>query len=196
MTGLEKMKDRILEEAKSVADKNIAEAQAEADNIISEAKTEAEKIRDNIYKKSRAETENYKERIISSVDLQRRTEILSAKQEIIAQILDEAYGEICNMDDKEYFGILTQIMRKYILPQDGTIFFSECDLKRMPAGYADDVEKTAVEKGGHLSISDVGKDIENGFILVYGGIEENCTIKAMFDSMNDELSDLVHKIVF
>ncbi len=40
-----------------------------------------------------------------------------------------------------------------------------------------------------------GRDnIDNGFILAYGGIEENCTIRAMFDAKRDELSDIVHRL--
>ena len=42
-----------------------------------------------------------------------------------------------------------------------------------------------------------GRDnIDNGFILAYGGIEENCTIRAMFHTKQDELSDVVQKILF
>ncbi len=33
-------------------------------------------------------------------------------------------------------------------------------------------------------------------VLVYGGIEENCTIKAMFNTKQDEESDVVPKILF
>ena len=32
------------------------------------------------------------------------------------------------------------------------------------------------------------KGIEGGFVLAYGGIEENCTLRAMFDAKRDELS--------
>ena len=43
MTGLEKMKSQILDEAKAVADSKIAEAKAQAEEIMSQAKAEAEK---------------------------------------------------------------------------------------------------------------------------------------------------------
>ena len=42
-----------------------------------------------------------------------------------------------------------------------------------------------------------GRDnIDNGFILTYGGIEENCTIRAMFDAKRDELADSVYRMLF
>ena len=40
------------------------------------------------------------------------------------------------------------------------------------------------------------KEMSGGFILVYGGIEENCTIRALFDAERDELSDKVHGLLF
>ncbi len=35
--------------------------------------------------------------------------------------------------------------------------------------------------------------MDGGFLLVYGGIEENCTIRAVFDAGREELSDRVNQ---
>ena len=58
------------------------------------------------------------------------------------------------------------------------------------------VSETAASKCGSLRLDREGRKIDNGFILIYGGIEENCTIRAMFDAKKDELSDIVHQLVF
>ena len=58
------------------------------------------------------------------------------------------------------------------------------------------IQKTAAGKGGALSLSRDAKEMSGGFILVYGGIEENCTIRALFDAERDELSDKVHGLLF
>ena len=92
--------------------------------------------------------------------------------------------------------MLLKMLGKYALPQDGEIFFSARDLKRMPAGFQDEVKKAAESKNGSLTVSEEGRNIENGFILAYGGIEENCTLQAMFDAKRDELSDKVHHLLF
>lgn len=88
------------------------------------------------------------------------------------------------------------MVEKYALPQDGEICFSAADLGRLPEGFEAEVSKAAAAAGGSLKLSREGKNIENGFILIYGGIEENCTIAAMFDAKKDELSDIVHRLVF
>ena len=70
------------------------------------------------------------------------------------------------------------------------------DLARMSNDFRAEVEKSAASKGGSLVISEEGRKIENGFVLAYGGIEENCTLQAIFDAKKDELSDKVHRIIF
>ena len=196
MTGLEKMKNQILSEARASADSKTAEAQAQAGNILDAAKAEAAKTVDSISQKSASEVANYKERIASSIDLQRRTRILTAKQEVIAEVLDKSYETLNTMDIGEYFAMLIKMLGKYALPQEGEIYFSPEDLARMPQDFVNEVARTAGEKGGKLTISKEGRNITNGFVLAYGGIEENCTLKAMFDSKKDELSDKIHKLLF
>lgn len=196
MTGLDKMKSQILDEAKAAADSKIAEAKKQAEEMLDQAKAEAAKTTSSISQKSEAEVANYKERTASSIDLRRRTKILAAKQEIIAEVLDKAYGTLKTMESGEYFDMLLKLLGKYALPQEGEIYFSSTDLERLPGGYEEKINLIAGEKGGSLTLSKTGRNIENGFILVYGGIEENCTLKAMFDSKRDELSDRVHQLLF
>ncbi|KMZ54397.1 V-type ATP synthase subunit E [Dorea sp. D27] len=196
MTGLDKMKSQILDEAKAAADSKLSEARSQAEEILDKAKAEAAKTTSSISQKSEAEIANYKERIVSSIDLQRRTKILAAKQEIIAEVLDKAYGTLKTMESGAYFDMLLKLLGKYALPQEGEIYFSSADLERLPDGYEAKISGAAAEKGGSLTLSKTGRNIENGFILAYGGIEENCTIKAMFDAKKDELSDKVHKLLF
>ena len=91
----------------------------------------------------------------------------------------------------------TRLLEAYILPQEGEIYFSVKDLENMPVGFGKEIEEIALAKGGKLTVAGAGRDnIDNGFILAYGGIEENCTIRAMFDAKRDELSDIVHRLLF
>lgn len=196
MAGLDKMKSQILNEAKTAADEKTAAAKAEAEKILDQAKAEARKRQDSISRKSAADVANYKERIASSIDLQHRTKILGAKQEMIASVLDKAYETVTGLGDKEYFDMLLKLLEKYALPQDGEIYFSASDLKRMPTGFEQDAQKSAKANGGTVKVSRGAKNIENGFVLSYGGIEENCTLRAMFDAKRDELSDKVHRMLF
>jgi V/A-type H+-transporting ATPase subunit E len=196
MTGLEKMKSQILDEAKALADSKIAEANRRAEEILEEAKADAEKSVASISQRSDKDVANYRERIISSIDLQKRTKLLAAKQEVIAQVLDQSYDRLKTMETGEYFAMLLKLAEKYVLPQEGIMYFSQADLGKMPESFKSDVKKLAETKGGKLNISGEGRNIENGFVLAYGGIEENCTLKAIFDAKRDEFADKIHHILF
>lgn len=196
MTGLEKMKSQILDEAKALADSKVQEAKSQAEEILEAAKAEAAKTADSISQKSAAEIANYKERVASSIDLQKRTGILSAKQEVIADVLEKACEAVRAMDTQSYFALLGKVLEKYALAQEGEICFSAADLARMPEGFEKTIQEIAEKKGGKLTLVRADRKIADGFILVYGGIEENCTWKAMFDSRKDELSDRIHQLLF
>lgn len=196
MTGLDKMINQILEEANSSAKEKIEEAKAQAEEIMSKAREDAKTLGEDISNKSDADIANYKERVKSSADLRRRTALLAAKQEMISQTIDKAYETFCSKADTEYFQILKEMLEKFVQPQEGDIYFSQADLDKMPAGFGEEIQKIAAAKGGKLTLSKEGKNIERGFILAYGGIEENCSFKALFDSKRDELQDKVQKILF
>lgn len=196
MTGLEKMKLEILEEAKSAAENKIAQAEKEAQEIIESAKAQAEKISADVYQKSQRDAANYNERIVSATDLQKRTNILKAKQEIIAEIIDKAYEKIKNSDTETYFDTVFKVLENNVLGQEGKIVFSVGDFEKMTEQHRDKIAEIAKNKGGSLGVESKESGIEDGFILVYGDVEENCTFKALFDAKRNDMADTVNKILF
>ena len=196
MTGLEKMQSQILSEAESSAKEILDQAKKEAEGIVEEARKRAEAECRRISEKSEAEVKGLEERAVSSSDLQRRKELLQAKQEVISQMLDQAYESLLCADEKDYFDMLRKMLRKFVLPQEGEICFSKEDLERMPKGFQEEIQAIAKEKGGALALSEEVRSVQGGFVLIYGGIEENCTFKAMFSSRRDELADKVHALLF
>ncbi len=196
MSGLDKIKSQILDEANHSAEAKIAEANEKAEQMLSEAKAEAEAEVARISAKSQEAIAVYADRVKSSGEMQRKQAILQAKQEVIADVLQKAYEKVCAQETAAYFEMIRKMLEKYAQPGDGIISFNAKDLKRMPKGFEAEMEKAAGKKGGNLKLSEEAKDMDGGFILVYGGVEENCTIRAMFDAKRDHLSDKVHEVMF
>lgn len=196
MSGLDKIKSQILDEANHSAEAMIAEAKKKAEQIVCEAREEAEAEVSKISLKSQEASATYAERMKSAEDMRRKQAILQAKQDVIAQVLQEAYEKVCAQSDAAYFDMIGKMLEKYVQPGEGVISFNEKDLKRMPKGFEAEIEKAAQAKGGSLTLSAQAKEMDGGFVLVYGGIEENCTIRAMFEAKRDELSDKVHEVLF
>ena len=196
MTGLEKIVSQILDDAKKEAESIGAKAKEQADAILKKAEDDCRKIEEESSRRSEEAKKAYMDRIHSSAQLKKRQAVLMAKQQLIADMLDKAYESLLNMDDDRYFSMIRQMVKKFALAKAGEICFSYKDLGRLPAGFEEDIKKAAMEQGGALSISKEGKEIDGGFILVYGGIEENCSFKALLNAKRDELSDRIHSLLF
>lgn len=196
MSGLDKMRSRILEEADHSAQEIIAKAEADGAETVRAAVEQAQAEAVRIEDKAEKDAADYAKRVASSMDMRRKQAYLAAKQEVIGSVLEKAYAAVMDLEVKEYFGILEKLLEKYTLPGPGEIRFSKKDLERMPEGFTGKIKTIAAEKGGSLTLSDKAEDIDGGFLLVYGGIEENCTIKAVFDSKREELSDQVNRLLF
>ncbi len=196
MTGLEKIKDRILDEARAEAEKRMRTAEEEAKTLIADAEADAERTKKEISEKSAKDVAVYREKISSSIELQRRNSILKAKQELISGILEAAETEIDELPADEYFELMLKLAEKKSQAKAGEIGFSERDLERLPSDYEAKLNAAVGRRGGSLRISEKPIKIKNGFILVYGDIEENCALEALFTERKDELSDIARKLLF
>lgn len=196
MSGLDKMKARILEVAQSTAREIIEKAKADADAAVQAAEESAEAEAAEILARARRDAADYGMRVDSSMDMQRKQALLAAKQEVIGGVLKAAYDAVMDLDDEKYFEMLEKLLEKNTLPEAGEIRFSAKDLGRMPAGFPDRIKNIAASKGGSLTVSEKPEKMDGGFLLVYGGIEENCTISAVFASKREELSDKVNRMLF
>ncbi len=196
MTGLDKIVEQILEEAENESKTILEDANKKAELIIADAKKEAEKIKANSDEKISMEKLSGENRAKSSADLKKRQTVLKAKQEIINDIISKAHESLINMEDEKYFEMMEKIVDKSVLPKDGQIVFSERDSKRLPKDFEKKVSDIAKKHGGSLALSDKNADIDGGFILVYGGIEENCSISAMFSANKENMADKVNSLLF
>ena len=196
MTGLEKIIEKIgldaHESAAAVlaqADEKIAEilanAQAECGKIDAQAVSDAEALRADIL--SRGE---------SGAQMQRKNRILTTKQEMIGNVIDQAREKLLGMESIDYFVLLGKLAEKYVQPGDGVMHLSSFDLGRVPSYFRHMLADIAQKKHGTLVLSSEPRDISGGFVLAYGGIEENCSFDAMFEDQKEHLQDVVRAKLF
>lgn len=196
MSGLDQMIQRIEEQASAQASEILRQAKQEADKIAAEAETERKEAVSRIAQQAARDAAAYKERLAASLDQQRRTALLTAKQALIADALEKSYEALLALPDGRYFGFLEKAFSRYVQKGSGEILFSEKDRARMPAGYLEKLQAIAKEHGGSLTISDARRPMDGGFILIYGGVEENCTIRSLFDTRREALQDQIHRALF
>ncbi len=196
MAGIENITGRILEEAKTEVDQVISKANAKALDIALAAGDEIRKAKAENDERIARDKKTYEARTLSSCDILKKKAILSAKQEIIEAVLGKAFDMLKGQDEGAYFEMMLSIIRKSIRPEAGVIAFAPDDLKRLPADFAEKANALAKEVGGSLSVQEEPAKIENGCILIYGGIEENCSLSAIFEANKDRMQDAAAKVLF
>ena len=196
VAGLDKITGQIIADAEMIAADKLDAARKEAEQILEDARNECQAMKKEASEKALEMKKLQESRIESSAEQQRRTALLRAKQELIQEVIEEARQTLKTQSAEEYFVTIKKLIQKYALAEKGEIYFSEADLARMPEGFELAIEEAAKVCGGSLKLMKESRPIEDGFILVYGGIEENCTFKALMDAKKDELQDKVNQILF
>lgn len=196
MRGIEKIAAQIIGEAEEKKAAIYEEIQHKIDELNAktdeEIKAELERINDDTLR----EEGTLEELAGLAAQQKRRQAALSAKQEVIGEIINEAYERLLNLEDEKYFAVIKKMLEDNVLSEKGEIIFSARDRQRMPKDFEDVIKNAALEKGGELVMSDEIRSIDGGFVLVYGGIEENCTFKAMLEASREELHDMVNGKLF
>lgn len=193
MSGIDKIIQQIEADTDRVCESVIGAARQKADGITAAAEKEAERIVADGREKTAARVADVKKRGDSAADLEEKRVMLYTKQQIISTMLQTGLSAAKSLPDDEYFDLLLKMVEKYSQPEDGVISFGEKDLKRLPDGYLDKLNQSAK---GKITLSDQAAPIEAGFILKYGGIEQNCSFDAIFAGEAETLSDKAGRLLF
>ena len=190
MSGLDKILEHISTEAAENAKKVIDTAKAEAERILSAEKAEAKRLESLIGKQSEIDVAAASKRIQSAAELKEKRMILEAKQKEIDSVVEEAVSRLKGLDDAAYFETIAKMLDRYATDAEGTIRFSAKDLGRLPADFE------AKAKAHNLTLSKDPVNIDGGFVLVYGDIEENCSFEALVGAARETLQDKIGQILF
>lgn len=196
MTGLEK----ITSEIKADADKSIAaiidKANAEAKSILAGAEKEAAEAIEKVNHDVSVRLSASKSTAESAAALKKRRLILEEKQKLIGEVIEEAKSLIYALPDNVYFEKILKLAEKNVNHAEGTIIFNAKDLSRLPADFETKLNAVAVAKGGKLTVSKETRPIDGGFVLLYEGIDQNCSITSLFETHIESVQDKIQKLLF
>lgn len=195
MSGLEKIIGHIESSAADAAAKLISDANKEADRIRS-AGQEAAKVKEAaINRQAELDVSATSKRIESAADQTLKRLLLQAKQKEIDSVIEEAVTTLKGLDKADYFKVILHMIPRYALQKEGVIRFSANDTARLPKSFEKQIAE-ALEGDAKLTLSKEPVDIDGGFILEYGDIEENCSFSALIEASKEDLQDKIGKILF
>ncbi len=190
MSGLEKITEHIISKANKKAFENTEKAKKEADTISQNAKAEAEKMREELQKRITADCEKIMQMSDAGDKQTKRQILLKAKSDIIKSIIEDAKNTVKTMDTEKYTEIIKTILKNSVTDKCGEILFSAKDKKIVDDDFLKYVKEIS---NNQLTVSEEAADIDSGFIIRYGKIEQNCSVDSIFEDKYNMLSDLVNE---
>lgn len=193
MTGIDGILDIIDSQQKKNENNIILSAENRARAIEADGDAKAEKAYNDYMKKALEKAENDYKNACNSVDAENRRKILQCRVGLIEETVRKILEKLSGLPDGEYSEMLLRLAERKIHKGDGIIYFGNKDLARLPADFQEKLSLLAKGVGGTVRISSIPADIENGFILEYGLISENCTFDAILESEKDGVYDIISR---
>lgn len=219
MTGLEKIKERILADAKERARIILEEAQNDCRRAAEDYAERAEAIREGIAARAMREGEDLIARARSASAMTRRNILLAAKGRMLDEAFDAAKAQICDTDYGKYRELLVALLSCALLEQakqeqenlqygdeiatfdSFEILLNQADRARFGESILEGARKVTerrigAERTAKLRLSAECADIDGGLILRYGDVETNCSISVLLAEMRRELESRIATILF
>lgn len=198
MTGVEKIKEEILAEARHEAEANIKRAKAKADDLLKKAQEEAARKKQTILEKATQEGEDKRQRILATTELEGRKKRLQAKQEVLEEVFTKVMAALNSMPAEEYSKVLTEMIINSVKTGTEEIVLTDMDRGRLGETFLANVNLRLSNEGktGNLKFSDEVGDFQGGFILKSGDVEVNQSFDAILRMQHDELEALAIKVLF
>lgn len=219
MTGLERIIDRILGDAKERAKEILEAAQADCRAAAESYAARADQIRDDIAESAMHEGEVTVARARSAVAMTRRDLLLRARNAAIDEAFERAKAEVRDTDFGKYRELLTALLTSALIDEAETaarglalgdevaefstyeVIMNAEDRANYGAAVVEGARRAAqrrigAERAAKLCLSEEVADIDGGLILRYGSIETNCSLSALMAQMRTALEGKVAAILF
>lgn len=189
MTGKEAIIEKILADARAIANSTLEEAGKRGSEIIGVAQRDAEIYREKNMKESYAEREETVRRRITAANLEVKKTLLAAKQALISEAFDKAVEDI-RADKKTYLKLLDGMLD---CAADGdTVTFSESDKDIISKKWLDG---KAADRNIKLNFGGFG-NFRGGMIISDGGSDKNLSLEVEIKSVREIYEPQIADILF
>lgn len=198
MEGLDKIKEKILEDAKREADKIIKEAELEAQQILEQAEKTAAENRKTLNEKAQEDAQETRRKTLAMTELDMRKEQLAVKQKMIDLAFEKTLERLNKLEGKEYEKMILNMLEKAVETGQEEIILSPNDRKKFKPELLTTLNNRLSKKGikSDLKISNEARRIQGGFILKRRGVEVNGSFETLIRTEREEIESKVAAILF
>lgn len=198
MNGIDKIKEKIINDAIFESQNLIETAQKDAQIILNKYKLESDARKNKILSQAQDRKKDIIKYKYDMAELEGRKQILSTKQTILDEIFKEAFVKLKTLNAQDYVAFLSKLAADSSLGGNEAVIFSETDKETTGKEIVKTANQILVARGkaGNLAMSDETREIDGGLILKDGDIETNCTFDILYNFKRNELTTEVANILF
>lgn len=193
MAGIGEILNIIDSQQKQTESSIISAAKKRAERIIAEGNDKAEQAYNEAVRRSGDQLERDYINSCASADADIKRKILSYKVEFIDKVIEKTLDKLATLPSEEYFSVVLELIRKRTRAGKGVLSFNKRDLERIPESFRAGLDSI---KDTEITISTVPADIDNGFILTYGLVSENCSFRDIMVSERESVRDTAARVLF
>ncbi len=190
MSGMDRIVETISREAGEKAEEILSQAKAQAAAIEQNAAAKREEHSRKAEELAQKEAENVLARYASENRRQRKEALLKAKSALVEDVIREAKDKILSLPESDYFDLMQRLFERNVQPGNGKLYFAKKDYDRLPDGWMQRI--AAAVQGGGVELAGSTDKIAHGFVIVYGKIEQNCSLESIFESERSRMVDAVN----
>ena len=193
MKGIEKITQRINDQAQAEIDGILAAAQAQADLITQQGKVEAEAESAEMAARNAMAAAARQDRLIGAAQMEAKKLVLAARQELMEKAYDKALEKLCTMSDEAYIAVVVNLLEQAAPDGKGSVVFG-ADVKQRIGEAA--LAQANKKLGGSLTLAEETRPMKGGFILSRGNVEVNCTFETLVRLQKAETAgDVLKKLL-
>lgn len=199
LTGLQKITDRILADAKTSAEDILGEARAEAEKYRADVRKDAEAKAAEIRAKANERAAAILENAASGAEAKARGERLYVKNEYAEKAAQLAKDRFISFSDEEKIPAYATLLANAVntcVPDGAKATMSVNEKDAALAPRVIEAARPAFKKAVEIGVSDTFISDKAGFLLRFGDIEVRCVEDTLFGELDGNLKKSVLSLLF
>lgn len=198
MTGTERIREKILQDAKMTAAAVLEAGRREADVIRVEAETRRRESSLETKQRIDAGFVALEQRNGATLQLEIRKQMLAARQQMVDEAFLQAAKAVADLPDETYRELLTAMILATTWQGDAELVVSARDRERLGSGFPEEID--LIRHHGNLAgftrYASDSLPVHGGFVMRRGEMEINGTLAVVVAGIHPKLERRVAEILF
>lgn len=198
MTGTERIREKILQDATAAAEALLEAGRLEADAIRTAAADRRQLAEAETTRRIDAAFIAHQHRNAATLQLETRKQALAVRQRMVGGAFSQAATAVADLPDESYRALITAMVLANTWQGDAELVVSGKDRERLGSGFPKEIDTLRQREGlsGTLRYAEDLLPDHGGFVLRRGEMEINGTLEVVLAGIRPKLERRVAEILF